>query len=282
MTAITNSTSTPNPNSLLLRPLPVSLPRVEFWRVGTAPAPREVGERLLVEQFGYNGREAGAGGAADVDSEPANGEGAPSVPVVEGPYRRFIPPDAEQLHKHVEYDCDPADALWMDHFNDQRAKTKPPVAPVPYDYFEVVMDSIEKEWFALQAKIPRPDDWAPVEDSQCAVCGDGECENSNAIVFCDGCNLAVHQGRTILLRRAAISHTLTVGFFRLLWRPVYPRRAMAMSEMHSLSRQARVLRPMSKRIWRIQADDQRQMGTSPVCYMGQRDGRQQYSLHGTG
>lgn len=71
------------------------------------------------------------------------------------------------------------------------------------------MDRLEKEWFDLvrcslifmkeklmaeQTKnIPKPDMALPSEDSHCAICDDAEGENSNAIVFCDGCNLAVHQ-----------------------------------------------------------------------------------------
>ncbi|CDK29729.1 unnamed protein product [Kuraishia capsulata CBS 1993] len=34
---------------------------------------------------------------------------------------------------------------------------------------------------------------SPDVDQRCAVCDESECDNSNAIVFCDGCDIAVHQ-----------------------------------------------------------------------------------------
>lgn len=64
---------------------------------------------------------------------------------------------------------------------------------VSYETFEVIMDRLEKEWFDLTKNLPKPDLAMPSEDSTCAICDDSEGENTNAIVFCDGCNLAVHQ-----------------------------------------------------------------------------------------
>ncbi|KAG6889771.1 hypothetical protein C0995_014698 [Termitomyces sp. Mi166 len=81
---------------------------------------------------------------------------------------------------------------WLDVLNRERRKEQ--MSQISYELFEVVMDRLEKEWFDLTKNIPKPDLALPSEDSTCAICDDSEGENSNAIVFCDGCNLAVHQG----------------------------------------------------------------------------------------
>lgn len=55
------------------------------------------------------------------------------------------------------------------------------------------MDRFEKEaYFQSQTtgKNPEP---SIDEDAVCSICIDGECQNSNVILFCDMCNLAVHQ-----------------------------------------------------------------------------------------
>lgn len=101
------------------------------------------------------------------------------------------------------------DMEWLDSVNAERKKEQGD--RVSCETFEVVMDRLEKDWFDLvrfrhtyflafipelcrQTKnLPKPDLVMPSEDSTCAICDDSEGENTNAIVFCDGCNLAVHQ-----------------------------------------------------------------------------------------
>ena len=112
----------------------------------------------------------------------------------------------------VEYDMDEQDVKWLDAFN--RTRTKDSVGIIRPAVFEITMTKIEKEWHALEKRIPKPNPKAPQTqrprsssaaavngepgsgdepDSKCAICDDGDCENANAIVFCDGCDLAVHQ-----------------------------------------------------------------------------------------
>jgi hypothetical protein len=85
-------------------------------------------------------------------------------------------------HDYVEYDMDERDRYWADAHH------------VDYDSFEQLIDFLEKQWFLLSAKLPQESNLGTLEDDgNCVVCDDGECENVNAIVFCDGCNIAVHQ-----------------------------------------------------------------------------------------
>ena len=113
----------------------------------------------------------------------------------------------------VEYDMDEQDTKWLEAYNLQRKAEQ--VEPIKPAVFEVTMTKIEKEWHALEKRIPKPNPKPPQthrprsssaaavngepavageeQDSKCAICDDGDCENTNAIVFCDGCDLAVHQ-----------------------------------------------------------------------------------------
>lgn len=113
----------------------------------------------------------------------------------------------------VEYDMDEQDDRWLEQLNAQRKEEG--VEPIKPAIFEVTITQIEKEWHALEKRIPKPNPKPPQthrprsssaaavngepagqgeeQDTKCAICDDGDCENTNAIVFCDGCDLAVHQ-----------------------------------------------------------------------------------------
>ncbi|ORY33154.1 hypothetical protein BCR39DRAFT_521494 [Naematelia encephala] len=134
-----------------------------------------------------------AGRPVGVHSEQIKGYGYNDGADFEKPehYIRYIEPIESELATRVEYDMDEQDQEWLDAINAERKKDQS--GPVSYEIFEIIMDKLEKEWFDLIKKIPQPASHLPVEDSKCSICDDGEGENSNAIVFCDGCNLAVHQ-----------------------------------------------------------------------------------------
>ncbi|KAL0579001.1 hypothetical protein V5O48_002996 [Marasmius crinis-equi] len=104
---------------------------------------------------------------------------------------RATEPLEMDLARQVEYDMDEQDKEWLDALNAERKKEH--LDKISYETFEIILDRLEKEWFDLTKNIPKPDFAMPSEDSTCAVCDDSEGENANAIVFCDGCNLAVHQ-----------------------------------------------------------------------------------------
>ncbi|KAF3912272.1 hypothetical protein AA313_de0202728 [Arthrobotrys entomopaga] len=104
----------------------------------------------------------------------------------------------------VEYDMDEQDDKWLAQFNILRRSQDVPT--ITREIFEITITKIEREWYALEKLIPKQsahaahikkgnddDEEDSSEDSRCQICDDGECENSNAIVFCDGCNIAVHQ-----------------------------------------------------------------------------------------
>ncbi|PPJ53614.1 hypothetical protein CBER1_00417 [Cercospora berteroae] len=113
----------------------------------------------------------------------------------------------------VEYDMDEQDVAWLEELNEhRRAEELPAIKPA---ILEITMTQIEKEYHALEKRIPKPqprhaqthrprsssqaavngDPNPPGDepDSKCSICDDGDCENANAIIFCDGCDLAVHQ-----------------------------------------------------------------------------------------
>jgi NuA3 HAT complex component NTO1 len=130
----------------------------------------------------------------------------------------------------VEYDMDEQDDRWLETINALRRDEG--LEPIKPAMFEVTITQIEKEWHALEkrktpaaslgdvkslhkAGIPKPNPKPPQthrprsssaaavngepagqgeeQDTKCNICDDGDCENTNAIVFCDGCDLAVHQ-----------------------------------------------------------------------------------------
>ncbi|XP_066911378.1 peregrin-like isoform X2 [Clytia hemisphaerica] len=106
-------------------------------------------------------------------------------------YFRYIDRTSEELDEDVEYGMDEEDYIWLEGLNDERKNNS--LAPVNPEIFEMLMDRLEKESH-FETRTVTGDPYNMIdEDAVCSICCDGECSNSNSILFCDMCNLAVHQ-----------------------------------------------------------------------------------------
>lgn len=100
-------------------------------------------------------------------------------------YYHHEEPTPEMLAKRVEYDMDLEDEHWLKNFNQTIGHTHG--FEMSENEFERTMDRLEKESF-FEYHAPVVD-----EDAVCAICNEGSCDDYNAILFCDMCDLAVHQ-----------------------------------------------------------------------------------------
>ncbi|XP_028304047.1 bromodomain-containing protein 1-like isoform X1 [Gouania willdenowi] len=114
----------------------------------------------------------------------------PVVPKRPSAYYEYTEQTEEELDEEVEYDMDEEDYAWLELFNEKRKSDG--ISQVSHNLFEFLMDRFEKESYsATQGQ----NDLQPMvdEDAVCCICMDGDGADSNVILFCDSCNIAVHQ-----------------------------------------------------------------------------------------
>uniref|UniRef100_A0A4W5RIV0 Bromodomain containing 1 n=1 Tax=Hucho hucho TaxID=62062 RepID=A0A4W5RIV0_9TELE len=112
----------------------------------------------------------------------------PAVPRRPPVYYKYVEKTSEELDEEVEYDMDEEDYAWLEVVNDKRRSEG--VSQVSHNVFEFLVDRFEKE---TQMEKEGQDKLTTDEDAVCCICMDGDGQDSNVILFCDMCNLAVHQ-----------------------------------------------------------------------------------------
>lgn len=112
------------------------------------------------------------------------------APPLPSAYYRYIDKTGDEHDTVAEYDMDEEDLAWLEMVNQKRVSDGH--ASVPPDTFELLIDRLERESI-LESRSQALAQCDVDEDAFCCVCLDDECLNSNVILFCDICNLAVHQ-----------------------------------------------------------------------------------------
>uniref|UniRef100_A0A1I8AYM8 Bromodomain and PHD finger-containing protein n=1 Tax=Meloidogyne hapla TaxID=6305 RepID=A0A1I8AYM8_MELHA len=109
-------------------------------------------------------------------------------------YVKYIDCEGENKANEIEYDLDREDLEWLKLINEERKEKG--YNSIDDIVLEKAINLLEKESYFQYVKtgqlnasnLPLTDDDAP-----CCICNDAEDSNANQIIFCDMCNVAVHQ-----------------------------------------------------------------------------------------
>ncbi|XP_014484114.1 PREDICTED: PHD finger protein rhinoceros [Dinoponera quadriceps] len=99
-----------------------------------------------------------------------------------------------RAEKACAYDLDDADIAWLDIFNGERAQAGQ--LPITESQLERVMEELEVRcWERIQTIVKNEEGLGIEYDENviCDVCRSPDSEEGNEMVFCDCCNICVHQ-----------------------------------------------------------------------------------------
>uniref|UniRef100_A0A914XQA3 Uncharacterized protein n=1 Tax=Plectus sambesii TaxID=2011161 RepID=A0A914XQA3_9BILA len=103
---------------------------------------------------------------------------------------------AKKADQICRYDVDDLDVRWLNLIGARRAKAG--MEPISEEHMELVMDRLESDCYeSLQQALLEPTTQRVGrefdENAACDICLSPDSEDDDEIVFCDGCDLCVHQ-----------------------------------------------------------------------------------------
>src|SRR5699024_9655543 len=82
------------------------------------------------------------------------------------------------------YDADSKDLLFLNNLD----------IKIPILVFEFIFDRLEKEWFSfLETQMKKSEKNFKMTSYFCDICALSSYTSENDLIYCDGCNLCVHQ-----------------------------------------------------------------------------------------
>ncbi|GMR38184.1 hypothetical protein PMAYCL1PPCAC_08379, partial [Pristionchus mayeri] len=99
------------------------------------------------------------------------------------------PKNEEEIEQKIEYEVDDEDLLWLEETNKMRKREYKRM--IEEEEFEFVVDRFEKETFRKSQSRPKEGDNEKL--GGCCICGGNDYNNVNTIVYCEMCQIGVHQ-----------------------------------------------------------------------------------------